>query len=59
MTKEKTTCQSCGKKDKTAKERTIKENGVIGYFDKTVTWCDKCIKSHNYYLMASWGGYDF
>lgn len=52
-------CDSCGIKDKTTKETTVKENGAIGYYDVKVTWCNKCIKKHNYYLMASWGGYDF
>ena len=52
-------CTSCNKKDKSVKERTIKENGATGYYDVKVVWCDGCVEHHNHYLLASWGGYDF
>jgi len=50
-----TKCKVCDKEKETAKTRTVKENGYTGYYDIEVTWCDDCVKSHNYYLMASWG----
>jgi len=48
-------CTICHKKNKTVKERTVKEEGVLSYYDIKVVWCDKCVSRHNYYLMASWG----
>lgn len=49
-------CELCKKMDKTVKERTVKENGVLGYYDITVKWCDSCVVRHNHYLLSSWGG---
>ena len=48
-------CESCKKEDETVKDTTVKEDGVVGYYDRNVTWCEKCVDSHNYYLMANWG----
>ena len=46
-------CKSCGKEN--GKERTIKENGVVGYYDVKVFWCDKCASNHNCHLVETWG----
>lgn len=48
-------CESCKRQDETVSEKTIKENGVVGYYDRKVNWCDKCTASHNHYLLANWG----
>lgn len=55
LKKTKLICDSCEIAGDTVRERTVKENGVLGYYDVKVKWCDKCTNSHNYYLMASWG----
>lgn len=49
------TCESCKKQKENVTEKTVKENGVIGYYDRKVTYCDECVASHNYYLLADWG----
>jgi hypothetical protein len=49
------TCNCCKKEKKNVSERSVKENGALGYYDRKVIWCDECVNSHNYYLMASWG----
>lgn len=49
------TCTSCRQDKGSVRDRTIKENGVLGYYDVNVKWCDECVSSHNYYLLASWG----
>lgn len=48
-------CSSCEKEFNELKEKVIKEEGVLGYYDKKVKWCDDCIERHNYYLLANWG----
>jgi len=52
---DKTKCSLCGD-TKTAKEREVNEEGVLGYYPIKVVWCDECTRRHNHYLMASWGG---
>ena len=48
-------CESCEKKKDTTKKRTRKENGVLGYYDVDVLWCDDCINANNRHLLESWG----
>lgn len=48
-------CQNCHRKTTTTKERTVKENGAISYYDVKVVWCDDCVSRHNYYLLSEWG----
>lgn len=48
-------CDCCLREDSTTKERTIKEDGVVGYYDRTVLWCDRCVEGHNKYLLENWG----
>ena len=55
MTKEIKQCASCKKQDETVRQRTVKENGMLRYYDVEVKWCDKCVESHNHYLLSSWG----
>lgn len=52
---EKKKCNRCNKMDLTTRERTIKENGMVSYYDVKVIWCDKCVGNHNRYLLSSWG----
>ncbi len=57
MNKEEVTkkCNNCGKDKESTKQRKVKENGVVGYYDIDVVWCDKCVERHNRYLVESWG----
>lgn len=48
-------CKSCKRNDESVTLRKVKENGVLGYYDIEREWCDKCVASHNYHLMANWG----
>ena len=48
-------CGSCEKEQETTEKVTIKENGVLGYYDREVEWCESCVNSHNRYLLESWG----
>jgi len=52
---EKKECGSCKKENHTTKTRKVKENGVVGYYDVNVVWCDNCVNSHNRYLLSTWG----
>jgi len=48
-------CESCNKEQETTEKVTIKENGVLGYYNRNVEWCKDCVKSHNRHLLESWG----
>ena len=48
-------CESCKQKSKTVHKRKVKEEGVLGYYEVEVCWCDSCVDRHNYCLMANWG----
>lgn len=54
-TKEELICANCNKQG-TVSKRKIKENGVVGYYDIDVVWCDECVGKHNKYLLENWGG---
>jgi protein-arginine kinase activator protein McsA len=53
---EKIKCENCGKEDNTVCVREIKENGVVGYYEVSVKWCDECAGRHNKHLLETWGG---
>lgn len=48
-------CSSCEKEKEDVRERTVKENGVVGYYDVKVKWCDDCSEKHNRHLLETWG----
>ena len=48
-------CTNCGEEKEDVKERVVKENGVLGYYDVKRKYCDACTDSHNHYLLADWG----
>jgi hypothetical protein len=47
-------CDHCGKRGIT-KNQTIKEKGVVGYYDVKVKWCVDCVIRHNRELLENWG----
>lgn len=49
------TCKCCKQEKDNVTEAVVKGNEVLGYYDVKVEWCEECINSHNYYLMANWG----
>ena len=43
------------KNKKEAIDYAKENNGVVGYYDVKVFWCDKCASNHNRHLVETWG----
>jgi hypothetical protein len=48
-------CESCGKADKTVSKRKVREDGVVGYYEVEVCWCNECVRNHYRFLLENWG----